>query len=353
MREKAGIWIHVLFWAILLAPAIFFNLQLFPVWEAIAIATFRISLLSAIAYLNIFILIPRFFNRKGFFWYGVSIFLILVFMRILHTDAFLPKPEGAMIELHRISPQGENIVVRRGPEDIAFAFGLLTTFIVLFISSSYKLADDFLKKERWQLSLEKERLNSEMKFLRAQINPHFLFNALNNLYAISRIRPQKVGEFVGMLSDMLRYVIYDCNNPSVSLEKEIDYIRNYIYFQKLKEDNENITLEVQVENPDFQVEPMLFIPLIENAFKHSYDEEGDLPKIEITINQKEDELIFRCENSISNTLTTTHDPSYSGIGIKNTSARLEYAYPERHELALNQSGTFFTITLNIHGQRNS
>ena len=344
--------IEVGFWITLFSIMTFYDLQFFSVQQALTASFLRTMTFAGVAYLNIYFLIPRFFNRKGFIWYALSILALILTIRLVTFQVAPIGPKGIIIEIKRLSDDGKETIIQRNANDLAFAFGLMTIFSTLFISSSYKLGVDFIQKERNEFQLEKEKMASEMKFLRTQINPHFFFNALNNLYAISRTKPKRTGEFIGKLSDMLRYVIYDCNQSSVPLKKEIEYLENYVYFQEIKEDeNLKIRFETDIENPDFGIEPMIFLPLLENAFKHGYSMQGDDTLIEIKVKQAAKQLLFVCKNTLpSDATSSTPDPSYSGIGIKNIRARLAYSYPDKHQLKITNDGVSFLVELTLEDE---
>ena len=151
---------------------------------------------------------------------------------------------------------------------------------------------------------------------------------------------------------MLRYVIYDCNQPRVPLEKELAYLENYLYFQEIKEDEGlSIRLDTQIKNTIYQIEPMLFLPLVENAFKHGYSPSSEKTEITITVTQNDNQLTFTCRNSLPKSgLISRPDPSYSGIGIKNIRARLAYSYPGKHQLKITNDGVSFLVELTLEDE---
>lgn len=201
------------------------------------------------------------------------------------------------------------------------------------------------QKEKSVAIARAELKESELKFLRMQINPHFLFNALNNIYALSVTNSNKTQESISGLSEMLRYVIYDCEQPQVPLQKELDYIQNYIELFKLKSSkNFNISFEKRIVDPHIMVAPMLFIPYIENAFKHSGIEKGGTNFIAITLIQTNNFIEFSVENSIQ--VTPASVDAQGGIGLPNVRKRLEILYPEMHELEIKTSDTF-NVSLKI------
>ena len=217
---------------------------------------------------------------------------------------------------------------------------------ILFISTTYWLTIQSRKRKQAETQLKNEHLDSELKFLKSQVNPHFLFNALNNIYSLSYTGSTKAPTMIMKLSEMMRYVLYESNEEKVSLEKEITYINHFIDFQKLKiEGSPNITLEVDNVDSSILLEPMLFIPFIENSFKHSKIEDTKESWIKIKISTQQQEIRFNISNSIAR--HGTNKDNTGGIGLENVRKRLQLLYPDRHELKITQDEQEFSISLII------
>lgn len=225
--------------------------------------------------------------------------------------------------------------------------GLLTRYaihlLILSISSMIgvvlEIFIDAQHKEKRIAFAKAELMESELKFLKMQINPHFLFNALNNIYALSVINSNKTQESIGTLSEMLRYVIYDCEQAKVPLRKELEYIENYIALFELKSSKTfDILFHKQVTDETTLVAPMLFVPYIENAFKHSGIEKGNENFVHISLIQGKNTIEFSVENSVLSSPDITD--SQGGIGLPNVQKRLEILYPHKHELKIVKSTTF-------------
>ena len=202
-------------------------------------------------------------------------------------------------------------------------------------------------REKEAVELQKEKLETEMKFLRSQINPHFLFNALNNIYSLSVLEPERTPDYLLKISGMLRYMLYECNADTVPLSKEVEYLRNYVDIGQLK-DSRGLNIELQLPGEDSQlpVAPLLFVPFVENAFKHSRIEDVDKGWIRIQLEVGEDKQVhFRVENSLPDT-AGAKDPA-SGIGLRNVRRRLELLYPERHELRVEEKEDTFCVSLKL------
>jgi LytS/YehU family sensor histidine kinase len=194
--------------------------------------------------------------------------------------------------------------------------------------------------------LMEEKLQTELQLLKAQINPHFLFNALNNIYSLTYMQSEKAPESVLKLSEMLRYVIEDCSNEKVPLKNETAYIQSFIDFYRMKNPGErDIVFAYEIENQEIRIAPMLFIPFIENSFKYSRIEEDTKGYIHLNLIEKEGNLTF----AVNNTLFTDRTilPG-SGKGIANVKQRLEIIYPDQYKLEIDQKKNEFSVVLNIN-----
>lgn len=210
------------------------------------------------------------------------------------------------------------------------------TCLIAVVIETFTLAQ---QKQQSALLAKAELIESELKFLKMQINPHFLFNALNNIYALSVTNSEKTQEGINTLSLMLRYVLYDCEQPQIELRKELEYIAHFIELFKLKSsDPYNIKFIEVVDANTVMIAPMLFVPFIENSFKHSGIEKRGDSFVNIRIVASKNELEFSVENSLPKQSLNTD--SHGGIGIQNVKKRLQLLYPDAHQLAIEQSDTF-------------
>jgi LytS/YehU family sensor histidine kinase len=202
------------------------------------------------------------------------------------------------------------------------------------------------KKEEALILSQNETLANELKLLKSQINPHFLFNALNNIYALSAIDTGKTQQSISYLSNMLRYVLYECEKPFVSLEKEVAYIEDYIKLFTLKSSKKYvIETHFNISNPHIEIAPMLLIPFVENAFKHSNIERVEGTFIKINISDTERGIDFKIENTFGEESIVKDE--VGGIGLENVKKRLLILYPEKHKLKISEENHVFTVALNI------
>lgn len=214
----------------------------------------------------------------------------------------------------------------------------LSTLIEVFI---------YLKeKEKETINAKNINLQNELKLLKSQINPHFLFNALNNIYALSAIDSDKTQQSIACLSNMLRYVLYECENNLVPIVKEIKYIENYLKLVSLKSSKSYpITTKFYIDNKNTVIAPMLFIPFIENALKHGNIEKIKDTFINIKIESKNTFINFEIENSIPK--TDIIKDSVGGIGLENVKKRLAILYPKTHKLDITENKSTFKVQLNL------
>jgi len=196
------------------------------------------------------------------------------------------------------------------------------------IFSSFFLAKQYLQFKNRAERVEKEKVKAELDFLKAQINPHFYFNTLNNLYGLALLKSDKAPNAILKLSEIMEYVIYDARTERVAIEKEIEYLRNYIELEGLRlEDNANVKFEIENESQGLEIAPLLLLPLLENAFKHgtTNSERIDI-QIFIQVNPQKDELRLEVKNYFE------PNDKKAGLGIENLQKRLDLMYANRYDL---------------------
>ncbi|AWG20496.1 hypothetical protein FFWV33_02605 [Flavobacterium faecale] len=222
----------------------------------------------------------------------------------------------------------------------------------LMLSVSYILAIfletfSFAQKKEEDLMLSKtENIENELKFLKSQINPHFLFNSLNNIYSLSMIDSNKAQQSILYLSDMLRYVLYECEKPMVVIEKEVTYIKDFIQLFLLKSSKKYpVETKFFIENKGIQIAPMLLIPFVENAFKHSNIEKIEEAFIKICIHSSGSTILFSVENTFRKGPKV--QDAVGGIGIQNVKKRLNLLYPDKHTLVISEINSTFKVELKI------
>lgn len=299
---------------------------------------------TLIVLINLEVLLPRFYLKKRTLLYALAgTALVILVVIIIHWKG---APWESLIRFGR-----EGMRDRPRMEPPAFQglrwFGRIMPYFTVFIGSSlYRIASFADQKEKEAVQMRNEKLETELKFLKSQINPHFLFNALNNIYTLTILKSDAAGENLLRLSEMLRYMIYDCNAETVALKKEIAYIRNYTDLKLLKDSRGmNVELALDESRPELKVAPMLFIPFIENAFKHSKIEDLDKGWIKIDLKTLDRSVDFTVSNSVPEG-KYTKDAS-GGIGLDNVKRQLELLYPGRYQLEIGGDENQFSVNLKI------
>ncbi|MBK8965538.1 MAG: histidine kinase [Saprospiraceae bacterium] len=288
-------------------------------------------------YSNAKILVNRFFETGR---YRLFIPLVLVFwlgMAALRTVLEQTVFGGSVLD---------GPMPRATPKQLFLAFSL-SFFLLLLFSTVYQLLENRLTLELRHRELQVQHVEAQLNYLKAQINPHFLFNTLNNIYAAATLQHPNTAAMVLRLSDLLRYVTYDGRHAQVPLEKEVAQVQAYLELFKLKSEHEPaIAFRKEDQYPERQVEPVLLLPLVENALKH-----GDLETnpgagfLNIRLENTRQALAFYVENSFDP--ENRQKDGAGGVGLENIRRRLELHYPGRHRFAVQASGTVFKVTLEI------
>jgi sensor histidine kinase YesM len=330
--------IHILAWALLLMVPFTSTYQVIrslapDINHTTFAPVFVLSIfLIVIFYFNYFILIPKFLLVKKYKQYIAA---------IIATVAVTIAISGLIFNTLGLTPENlanaNPIIQKISPIARANAFLM---FVVAFVTSISISLNNQLKQT------EKEKLSAQLSSLKSQINPHFLFNTLNSIYATAIDVSPQTADMVDKLSEMMRYTMKETQNDFVLLEEELNYIGNYIELQKIRLD-ENIRLDYHVQgNPGYmEIAPMLLIPFVENAFKHGVNAEQE-SQIEVTITITSGEIHLDVVNNKVNVQLETSERS--GLGIANTKHRLELVYPDKHLLTISENEQDFRVSLHIN-----
>lgn len=219
------------------------------------------------------------------------------------------------------------------------------TSLVLLSATCLYLARLFFQKQHRVYALETEKLKLELNHLKSQIQPHFFFNTLNNLYALSVQHSPKAPKMITDLSQIMRYVLYETSHEKVKLLKEVDFIKSYISLENLRHDRPCIDFFIQGNIENTMIEPLLFLPLIENTFKHALQNNAE-KWVKLVLTVDKDELIFQTTNAKPLKPASTSG-SPAGIGLMNVRKRLQLLYPKQHEFIIHEEDRNFTVTLII------
>ncbi|MES2267806.1 MAG: histidine kinase [Bacteroidota bacterium] len=334
MKRAWQIFWHLLFWLSMISLFVFLGhsggkmpiktlLVIFVVFGVVNIALF---------YLNYLLLIPKYLDAKKYKQYAIYIIsTLIVFGLIKYGIAVIFK----------------QITLERGGKIITFwQYGfstLFTSIIFVFLSTVLKFTIDWFLNERIQRDLENQRLSAELSFLKSQINPHFLFNSLNSIYSLAYQKSDTTPEAILKLSEIMRYMLYECNDNKVELGKELQYLQNYIDLQKIRFGNKAfINFEVTGEVTNQHIVPLLLISFIENAFKHGVANDEQSP-IVLKITLEDGRLNF----FIQNKKHTHNRDSSGGIGLANVRRRLDLLYPGKYNLDIRDEADTYTCQLSL------
>lgn len=228
------------------------------------------------------------------------------------------------------------------------------TFAIIAVASTLlKLAEDWFyynTNENRLLKIENQQIQTQLTALRGQINPHFLFNSLNVIYAMALEKQENITSAIVQLSDILRYIIYDADTKRVSLKDELKLIENYIAFQKYRNHAlNNVELQTDISDESFEIYPMLLLPLVENAFKYGLIDNAETDFISINIGQKANDFRFEIKNSKTKDFQNT-DENYSGVGLKTLRDNLQLVYPNTHTFDIENKEDDFKVSLTLKNE---
>jgi len=301
---------------------------------------YTLTFLSALAVpvlINFYVLIPRFLKQEKYVLYIISFITNLLIFATLSSWLLQPILDSLFSNYFFISYLSKSSVF------LVFTIFLIATTLL-------KLAEDwfyFNTKENKILRLKNQQIETQLSALRAQINPHFLFNSLNVIYALALEKKEGITSAIVQLSDILRYVIYDSDTERVELKDEIVLLQNYIAFQNHRVKTPIATnLNIDVDNEAFKIYPMLLLPLLENSYKHGIIAGETNTPIKIDLFQQENKFTFCIENANLNTKNSLED-RHSGVGLENLRNNLNLVYKNQHLLKIEASKELFKVILTI------
>lgn len=295
---------------------------------------------AVIVYFNFFYLIPNYLSKNKFLTYCSLLLLAALILTPLKMIAFYFKFSG--MPLYQ-----ENLILNQN-------WYFLFMFLIAGSSTVVKIITDWVRAVREKQELETRTMQTELRFLKSQINPHFLFNTLNSLYALTLKKSEKAPEIVIKLSEMMRYMLYECNEKQVPLSNEVHYIRNYLELEKLRQ-SQNVAIDFEVEGhvSDQRVAPLMFVPFIENSFKHGLNNQISQGFVNMRLSVDGQLVNFYIENSKAPALPVQEHRRSGGIGLVNVRRRLDILYPGNYELKIDDTPTTYGVNLflNLDGAK--
>jgi LytS/YehU family sensor histidine kinase len=295
------------------------------------------AFLVAFYYTNTHVFIPKLLTQRKWLWY----FLAIVGCLLLYTQ--IPRLfEDAIRE-----DMPERFRMRRPRHRTLIPYPFTGTtavfFLVFTVSTLIRVIQEWLGTEKRNQEIENEKLVTELSFLKSQINPHFLFNTLNNIYSLALVKSDATAGAVLKLSSIMRYVLNETKHDWVPLEKEVEFVNHFIDLQKVRlTDKMAIKFSVSGNVEGKQIAPLILIPFVENAFKFGVSTK-EQAEIILDLKAENGTISFYTRNRIFKTENANGDNT--SIGLKNTRRRLELLYPERHTLTVNEEGNHFVVNL--------
>ena len=325
---------HVLFWLLL------FGLWFMLRYEGYAtpalafkITFIKIVDLMLMVYTTNYLLIPFLLYKKRY------VTFVLVFIAMILTSSFTKMYIIGQVAHDPTIFSGGNLKAR-------IYDNVIPHFFLVIAGAAFKLVFDQLRLQKRIAELAKENAEAELNFLKSQINPHFLFNSLNSVYFLIDKSNPDARQALHTFSDMLRYQLYEANGEKIPIEKEINYLQDYVHLQQLRKDeNYKVQFNCSPEVKNFSIEPLLLIPFVENAFKHISHKPNEANFVKVDLTRSNGYFEFAVENSREKGIYTTEQ--HGGIGMNNVKRRLELLYPDAHILDVNDEANTFKINLKL------
>lgn len=326
-------WFHLFFWITYIVFLLMESRE-YVVKKGWSFALLPIAIhfiiIALLAYGNILFLIPRLLEKRKVLLYSLS--MILFIFLYMYGRSFNQQYWDAVV----------------WPDDPMtlesyFPWNMLNGAWLMLLSSLLYFAQKWSEQRQQVKNIQINQLQTELKYLRNQINPHFLFNGLNTIYGNIDINDQKTRNILLQFSDLLRYNLYEADVDWVDIEKEAAYLENYVALQKARSDsNLRIELNINIEDNRTRIAPLLFIPFVENAFKFSTRDDNTDNYIRISLEQKANQIIFQCANSYED-----NGSGSGGIGYSNVKRRLELLYKDRYVLTINKDDQNYYVHLTL------
>jgi LytS/YehU family sensor histidine kinase len=296
-----------------------------------AIKTFDLALM---VYLCNYILIPKLLYKKYYALFVFS-FVAMIVLSSIYKMYIIGKVTG-----------NNDLMNWSGHVKARIYDNIIPHFFLVVAGVAIKLLFDYTKIQKKLIEVAKEKAETELNFLKSQMNPHFLFNSLNSVYFLIDKQNTEARETLHKFSDMLRFQLYEIKDEKIPIEKEISYLKDYVSLQKLRSDNCSVQLNVDENMKSFFIEPLLLIPFVENSFKHlSHFSNGATNEILIDLSKQNGEMKFWVRNTTEEQGVEKKQPG--GIGLSNVKRRLELLYPQKHLLHIKKEAEWFEVELKI------
>lgn len=340
------LWQHILFWVVILLSYVIVNREHYTSYYEVILTHFvKVVFQIIAAYACLLFIVPRFLEKRNKL---ESIGIVFLLLWIIHVAI-------TALKMGYFEPTYPETYTQSKCECLHLGFwqrvfDLKTIFFTLPVTylqpAVLLIALQYVQNQQRILQLKEQKKTAELSLLKNQLNPHFLFNTLNNLYAMAIQRSDKTPEVIGKLSEILDYTLYGCNEKMVSIDKEIQLIDNYLTLEKVRY-GKRVKIQFDKEiYESLEIAPLLLLTFIENAFKHGVREEIGVATVDLFLKTANKEIEFTIKNSISTTNEQTN-PSDQSIGLKNVKKQLDLLYPDLHQLDIQQTNDYFAVNLKL------
>jgi two-component system, LytTR family, sensor kinase len=328
--------IHLLFWMVYVVSEYFANLMHMRTGELAGFlrATFlSLPVMVIPAYFIALYAVPRLLKKDKWPQFLLSILVVGVFVFF------------ARIKWLELVQYLENDVFYRMPVSKVLK-NVIRDYSIIALAICIYIIGDYRKKQKLNEQLVKAKAEAEIKLLKGQLHPHFLFNSLNNIYSLALMKSDLTADSILKLTELLDYLVYKANKEQVALSKEVELLRNYVDLEKLRYGKKlKIKMDIEVQNDSIKVAPLMLLPFAENCFKHGGIGQDGIFRIKILLRVDDKKLDFQIENSKKKHKENSH--TNGGAGLLNIQKRLILLYPDRHELRVDESPGSYNVKLEL------
>ncbi|MGB4843242.1 MAG: histidine kinase [Ferruginibacter sp.] len=327
---------HLIIWMLIFGLWFFLRYEDYPTESmAFKVTVIKVLDLALMVSFTNYLLIPKLLYKRSYFLFAVSFLLMIAVSSVIKMNIL-----GQVTNNPYLMDFSGNMKAR-------IYDNVIPHFFLVMAGAAFKLMMDYNKMQQRMVEMAKEKAEAELNFLKSQINPHFLFNSLNSVYFLIEKNNVDARGALHKFSDMLRYQLYEMNESAVAIEKEVQYLQDYIDLQKLRrDDNFNIDFTCSPDVKEFSIQPLLLIPFVENAFKHVSHNKNRVNFIKLELSKANDEFKFNIENSKEPVEKITE--KHSGIGLANVKRRLDLLYPGKHKLTIDNGIDIFNVALSLN-----
>ena len=326
---------HLIFWMLVFGTWYLLRYEGYATEKLAFQVTFiKVADLAMLVYITNYVLIPFLLYKKRYL-----LFVIIFIVMIAGSSIYKMNLIGHLTKNFLLLDLQGNLKQR-------IYDNVIPHFFLVIAGAAFKLMLDQIRLQKTMTDLAKEKAESELSFLKSQINPHFLFNSLNSVYFLIDKNNQEARQTLHKFSEMLRYQLYEANDDKIPIEKEISYLRDYVDLQKLRKDeNYTVAFDCSPDVKGFRIEPLLLIPFVENAFKHISHKSNKTNFVNVEMIKNNGHFQFTVENSKDSNSHTTE--KHGGIGLQNVKRRLELIYPGKHELEIKDEPDTYKIQFKL------